>query len=410
MRIVHVTPGYWPRLGGAELHARKVSEGLARRGHQVTVLTVKAHEGAEASIPPGPDVLNAVRIIRFAENRIVERILRLRGGYRLLRAVMPQHVFRMLARGPLSARLVAALLRAKADIVGVFGWWDSLLPFEVSLVRRIRPWRVVGIPMFHTEEAWSREAAYGPLLSACDAIVTNTHYERRFVEERLSRKVQVVVAGVGIEPDAYADRDGGRIRVLHRLGSAPVIGYVGRIVPSKGVTTLIEAMRMVWRENPEARLVLAGPRTLTGMDIRQVDAALATLSEAERARVLLPGEFDERDKASIFDSFDVFAMPSTGESFGIAYLEAWMCRKPVIGANVGSTPSVIRHGVDGILVDPRDPDTLGQVILKLLADPSERERLGRAGFAKTVSEFTWDGVVDRIEALYKELRASEHFA
>lgn len=121
------------------------------------------------------------------------------------------------------------------------------------------------------------------------------------------------------------------------MGRGPVVGYVGRIVPSKGIPGLIKAMRTVWQWNPDVRLVLAGPRTLVGMRAEAVSSCW---------------EFDKRDKASIYDGLDLFAMPSTGESFGIAHLEAWMCRKPVIGANVGSTPSVIRDGVDGLLVDP----------------------------------------------------------
>jgi len=183
-----------------------------------------------------------------------------------------------------------------------------------------------------------------------------------------------------------------------------VVGYVGRVVPSKGVTALIKAMRVVWPWNPEVRLVLAGPRMSGGMAADQeVELALARLSEAERSRVLLLGEFDEEDKASIFDSLDVFAMPSIGESFGMAYLEAWMCGKPVIGANVGSTPYVIRNGVDGLLVNPQDPRHIGEAIVRLLKDPLECARLGQAGYTRTTSEFTWDRVIDRIEGLYKEL-------
>jgi glycosyltransferase involved in cell wall biosynthesis len=296
------------------------------------------------------------------------------------------------------------LLRCEADVVGVFGWWASLLPFQVCVAKRFRQWQMVGIPLFHTQEAWSREAVYPPMLSRCDAIVTNTGFEKQFVEERLSRPARILVGGVGIDVDAYSDRRGQEIRTRYGMGNGPVVGYVGRIVPSKGVTWLIKAMRVVWQWNQSALLVLAGPRTLAGMQAdRDVDLVLAELSESERARVLLLGEFDERDKASIFDSLDVLAMPSTGESFGITYLEAWICQKPVIGANVGSTPHVIRNGVDGLLVDPYDPADIGQAIVRLLKDPAERTRFGQAGYARTMSEFTWDRVIDKIDRFYKEL-------
>ena len=404
MRIVHVVAGYWPRRGGSEVHVQMVSEGLARRGHHVTVLTILEPQAGAALPSSRSELVNSVRVLRFPENFAFERFLEFRGAYRLLTAVVPAHRARMLSRGPLSLRLFLEVLRCKADLVGVFGWWASLLPFEVALAKRFRSWRMVGIPLFHTEESWSGEATYPPLLSRCDAIIAATGHERRFVEERLARQVRILVPGVGIDPDAFADRDGQRIRTRYSMGKGPVVGYVGRIVPSKGVPGLVKAMRTVWQWNPDVRLVLAGPRTLVGMRADQeIDAALAGLSDTERARILLLGEFDDRDKASIYDSLDVFAMPSTGESFGIAYLEAWMCGKPVIGANVGSTPSVIRDGVDGLLVDPQDPARIGQAVLRLLKDPAERARLGQAGYIRAVSEFTWDRVIDRIEGLYKQL-------
>jgi len=404
MRIVHVIAGYWPRRGGSEVHVQKISEGLARRGHDVTVLTMLEPQAGAALPSSRSELINSVRVLRFSENTAFEQLLKLRGAHRLLRAVAPAHRVRMMSRGPLSARLFMELLRCEADLVGVFGWWASLLPFKVALAKKLRPWRMVGVPMFHTEESWSRDATYSPLLSRCDAIITNTGYEQRFVEERVAGKARVLVSGVGIDPEAFADRDGRQIRARYSMGTCPVVGYVGRIVPSKGIPGLIKAMRVVWKWNPDVRLVLAGPRTLVGMRADQeIDVALAGLSGAERARVVVLGEFEERDKASIYDTLDVFAMPSTGESFGIAYLEAWMCGKPVIGANVGSTPSVIRDGVDGLLVDPQDPAQIGRAVVRLLKDPAESARLGEAGHGRTVSEFTWDRVIDRIEGLYEQL-------
>jgi glycosyltransferase involved in cell wall biosynthesis len=404
MRIVHVTPGYWPRRGGEQVYARRLSEGLASRGHHVTVLTLRGHEATNWFVPPRSALSHPPQVLRFAENGAFHRFLKVRGAHRLLGVVLPQDRIRMMDGGPLSARLFVELLRSKADIVGVLGWWASLLPFKVAMAKRLRRWRMVGIPMFHTEEAWSREDVYPRLLNRCDAIIANTGYEKQFVEERLSSPTRVLVGGAGVDPHAFSERDGRKIRRRHGLHRGPVVGYVGRLVPSKGVTALIKAMRVVWQWNPEVRLVLAGPRMSGGMPADQeVELALARLPEAERSRVLLLGEFDEEDKASIFDSLDVFAMPSIGESFGIAYLEAWMCGKPVIGANVGSTPYVIRNGVDGLLVNPQDPRHIGEAIVRLLKDPMECARLGQAGYTRTTSEFTWDRVIDRIEGLYKEL-------
>ena len=118
-------------------------------------------------------------------------------------------------------------------------------------------------------------------------------------------------------------------------------------------------------------------------------------------------EFHEKDKASLHDAFDVFALPSTEESFGIVYLEAWMCRKPVIGGRISSTQCVIDEGVDGLLADPHDAEDIAQRIIELLSDRDKRERMGRNGHAKTLAQYTWDKVTDKVESLYLELVAAK---
>ena len=129
------------------------------------------------------------------------------------------------------------------------------------------------------------------------------------------------------------------------------------------------------------------------------------LSEVERSRVICLSRFDEGDKVSIYRALDVLAMPSVAESFGIAYLEAWMCEKPVIGARIESTACVIDDGIDGFLVPPENPALLADAILKLLNDSALRERMGRAGRAKTLSRFTWEAATDRIERIYAAAHA-----
>jgi glycosyltransferase involved in cell wall biosynthesis len=114
--------------------------------------------------------------------------------------------------------------------------------------------------------------------------------------------------------------------------------------------------------------------------------------------------FPESEKASLYEAFDVLALPSTDESFGIAYLEAWMCKKPVIGSRIGATECVIEDGVDGLLVEHRDHIDLGEKLIDLLSDQERRYRLGAQGYKKTVDSFTWPKVVKKVERLFLELK------
>ena len=163
-------------------------------------------------------------------------------------------------------------------------------------------------------------------------------------------------------------------------------------------------MRVVWKWNEKVRLILAGPKPDRNGDVERY---LLELKFEDRARIVEIHDFSENDKASIYDAFDVFVLPSIAESFGIAYLEAWMCQKPVIGARIGSTQCVIQENVDGLLVDPMNSNELADKIIHLLRDQNLQSTMGKAGYAKTMKYYTWEKVADRVEKIYRDVVDSQ---
>jgi glycosyltransferase involved in cell wall biosynthesis len=413
MRIVHVTPLYFPSIGGGELHLQKLSEGLASRGHQVTVLTANVSNIWELANAidgrlPDEEVIGAVKVRRFRpDGGVVGSVLEswhkhVRGSYRALSLLLGKNGVELFIEKPLLVQVVAQVLATRVDIVASAIWYWPLA-YHTYLARKLKRFILVGIPFFHTAEPWwCNRPIYKRMLANCDAVVVNTAHEASFVREQAAGRVEVV--GVGIEPSAFEQRDGSRIRARYGLGNHPVVGFVGRSAPNKGALLLLQAMKTVWQWNREVRLVLAGPRAGR---VKEVESFVEGLTEFERNRIVVIDDFPEKDKASIYDSFDVFVLPSIGESFGIAYLEAWMCCKPVIGARIGPTQCVIDEGIDGLLVDPADPQDTTQSIIELLSDSEERDRMGRSGHAKTIAQFTWDKVTDKVEKLYLELLAAK---
>jgi len=409
LKVLHVGPMYHPAVGGGELHLKELCEHLAKRGHEVTVMTANVRDswdlwsGKYGGLPD-LETVNGVNVLRFHPeggfgSRSLQKWLNLRGGYRTLNWVLTSDGVEMIGRYPRIASIVPSVLRSDADIVVSMNWYWSPV-YYTYLARKLGRFILVGIPLFHTAESWSRNAIYKKMLEQCDAVVTNTEYEARFVSERASVKVEVT--GVGVHPDAFAQRNGPEIRRRHQLGHSPLVGFVGRQQARKGVANLVHAMGTVWQWNPEVRLVLAGHGEQKDLE---VENAIGRLGSFERQRLVRINEFDEKDKASLYDAFDVLVLPSTEESFGLAYLEAWMCRKPVIGSRIGSTACVIEDGTDGLLVEPNDPSDIARAIIELLSDSGRRARMGERGHAKTIERFTWDKVTDRVERLYLDLIA-----
>lgn len=405
MKIVCVSPRYAPVIGGAELHLKELSEGLVARGHDVTIITSNTTSIYETSSRKfgglsERESINGVRVIRLhPESKLVDpaKWVELKGGYRSLIWLLTRDGCDMLLTPPQMLSAIPEIIRSKADIVVSMNWGQPAC-YYTYLARRLKKFTLVGIPLFHTAESWSRRPIFRKMIRQCDALIVNTKHEADYVEEHGGKRV--AVCGVGIHPETVSSGDKETVRKRYGLGDAPVIGFVGRQTRDKGADVLLRAMRVVWEWNSDTRVILAGS-CLRRPDC--LDDLLESYSDCERSKIVRIENFPESEKASLYNAFDVFALPSTEESFGIAYLEAWLGKKPVIGSRIGSTQCVIQDGIDGLLMDPRDHFDLGKKIVYLLSNPELRVRMGNQGYEKTLAMFTWTKVVERVERLFLEL-------
>lgn len=407
LRILHVAPYYHPSVGGLQAHVKAISEELAARGHEVTVFTERLagtyRHRAEARAP-SRERINGVDVRRFAAFPAIPRpVLDIPGAYRIARTGLGAERYRMLADGPWLPHAVAAAARLKPDVIMVVSAESEALLYQFSLLRYLSSVRLVALPLLHLEYPWSHSPLIARYLSRFHCVIANTEYEREFIDRACLNRPRTCAIGAGVNPVAFRHRDGRAIRERYGLANDKVVAYMGRLEPEKGVVKLVEAMRIVWRSAPTTRLLLAGHRHVTGSaPDRAVAAALDALTPSERSRLTVIEGFAESDKAAIFDACDVFAMPSKAESFGIVYLEAWMCEKPVIGARIGAVQCVIDHGQDGLLVNPHDAAEIAESILRLVRDESFSRQLGLRGREKAMNRFTWERVTDAVETAYAD--------
>jgi glycosyltransferase involved in cell wall biosynthesis len=407
MHIVHVSPSYAPCVGGAERLLQNVSERLVDRGHSVTVLTYDCATMRDFNSPRGAglprrETLNGVQIVRLspvegAASRLHQWWLRQKGGWRTTAWIVGQEMWPFML--PSGMGMVLPLARLRADVVTSVNWHFGVA-FWTCLPRSMRRAPRVAIPIMHIAQEWAQKPIYSRLLRDCDAAIVCTTAEGDFLRDRGGTRI--AVAGAGVEPQRFARPDGARVRQRHGIGDRPVVGFVGRQDTLKGVPTLISAMHAVWRQFPDAVLLMAGQRAHRDP---AVTAMLDALSPADRRNVVLIDDFTDEDGPSIMDACDLLALPSVEESFGLVMIEAWMCGKPVIGADIASTRCIIDDGVDGFVVKPFDVDDLAARILTLLADGTMRESFGRRGRAKVLSRYTWDRVTDTWEETFRQVVA-----
>ena len=224
-------------------------------------------------------------------------------------------------------------------------------------------------------------------------IVPSEAIRDKVIREGRSARFTIVPNGVDLSRFATSTRCSFR-REFGVPRGAPLVGVVARLEPEKGHRHLVEAWRTVRAQAPDARLAIIGEGSQAGK--------LRALAHELRldGSVIFTGRRD--DISALTADLTISILPSLREAQGITILEAMARRVPVVATAVGGIPEVITDGIDGLLVPPADPPALAGAIVRLLGDPSLRERIGEAGYRTVAARYSIDAQVRRIETIYDE--------
>jgi glycosyltransferase involved in cell wall biosynthesis len=194
----------------------------------------------------------------------------------------------------------------------------------------------------------------------------------------------------GIDTTRFAPppaRDGADAR-------GPIIGTLARLVPSKGIRTLLDALPHLLPEYPEALLLVGG----AGEEKESLERQARALGLADR--VVFAGLVHEpRD---FYRRLDLFVLPTLDEGFGLVLLEAMAMGLPVIGTRVGGVPEILTHGVNGWLVEPGDSAVLAAGIRTLWADPALRRQVAEEG-RRTAQRFDITQTAMQLQTEYERM-------
>ena len=348
MRILIVTGIFPPDIGGPATYVPQIAEGLAQRGHAVTVVTLSDRLDHEDGVYP----FQVIRLPRRAfkpwrMGRTVLVLLRLgrRADVLFVNGLALESVLaNFVLRKPLVMKVVGDLAWERAT---GRGWTaDDFETFQkrryglrVELLKALRSW-------------WTRRA---------DRVIVPSRYLARWVAGWGVPKDKLVVIYNAVEP---VDR----VKPLPVPLKTPVKAItVGRLVPWKRVDGLIEALR----EIPELGLVIVGD----GPERPRLERIVQELCISDR--VYFAGQRSKTETSSLMAACDFFVLNSTYEGHPHAVLEAMALGLPVVATAVGGTPEVVRDGETGVLV-PGRYGALGASLSALARDPALRRRLGRA--------------------------------
>jgi 1,2-diacylglycerol 3-alpha-glucosyltransferase len=386
MKIALLAQSYPPMVSGASIFVQTLAEHMARRGHQVLVIT--ASDRPSAYLESLADLM--VRRVRSHPNpfRVGQRFSLWpdREIATALRQFRPEVVhlhdpFQFALSGISHARQAAAPV---VLTVHQLPWFvEAYLP-QSALLRKAVGWGLW---------AYSRW-----LLKQVDALVTPTRTIARVVSERTEVDSQVIGCGVDTElfhPGSLNPEVEAVLRA--RLGiprEVPVLLYVGRLDVDKRVSTVVRAAARAMRNN-RAHLLVVGDGTEKASLLRLCkDLGIAGRSH-------FPGYVRvEEGLPDVYRLASLFATASEIETQGIVLLEAGACGLPIAAVEATCIPEIVHNGLNGWVAAPGDVDGLADCMARLLNDPVRACAMGQAN-RHVLGGFTTRKTIDAYEALYR---------
>jgi glycosyltransferase involved in cell wall biosynthesis len=372
-------------VGGPALHVAYLTEGLAERGYDTTLVAGSLGFGEESMAHVAQ--ARGARIVTLPElHREISPLSDLRAVFRLaqlIRRERPQILHTHTAKAGAVGRAATLLAgHARPPIV--------LHTFHGHVLRGyFNPLTTLG---FRTLERWLARVT-------TKLIAVSPEVRDDLVRLGVGTTDQFAVVRLGIE---LGERVGGddvvRRETRRQLGvgdDAFVVGWVGRMTAVKRTDDVLLAFEELLSHDVDAWLVLVGD----GPDRRQLEQRAHELGIVRRCLFL--GYQD--DVAPYYAAIDALLLPSVNEGTPVSVIESLAAERPAVATRVGGVPDVVRDGVDGYLVDVGDAETLGARLAELAQDPAKRDEMGREGRKRVLERYAVSRLVDDIDHLYREL-------
>ncbi|MCL2173591.1 MAG: glycosyltransferase family 4 protein [Candidatus Bathyarchaeota archaeon] len=234
-----------------------------------------------------------------------------------------------------------------------------------------------------------------------DLIVTISQYSFEKLQKHYNKidptKVRIVSNGVDLQRYKPAENPM-LLKQKFGLTEAPVVLFVGNLIPRKGVMYLAKVAKEIIKTEPYVQFVIIGRGPLKDMLIRRLK------SDNLLDNFIFKSNLTDENLSALYSCSDVFALPSLQEGQGIVLLEAAASGKPVVAFNIGGVNEVVLEGKTGLLTRRGNCAEFTEALLKLLGNASLRQNMGLTGRRFVGENFTWDICTQKMLKIYQEAR------
>jgi glycogen(starch) synthase len=371
LRIILAPSAYYPHVGGIEELTRQLALTFKARGHEVSVLTNRWPEGVARH-----ETLDGVHITRLR--------------FPLPAANLTAAV-RFAAETPLAAaNLVSHVHRAKPDVLHVIGagpqavYVGALAPFLRTRIVFTAQGEVTFDPQDIFQRSFVLRAGLRRLLRVADSVTACSAYVLGSLPFPTRRQDGPTVVPNGVNPADFVEASSRRAR-------PPYVAAAGRLVRQKGFDILIRALASPELSSLHLLLAGAGPEQERLRDL--------TLELGVEDQVQFIGQVDRVGLAELLAGATAFALPSRGEPFGIALLEAMAAGVPSVATKAGGVTEFACDRENALLVGVDDVDGMTAALAEVSNNQTLRASLKQNGL-RTAMHFSWEAIAPRYEELY----------
>lgn len=378
LRIGLFTDTYAPQVNGVSISLQLVSEGLKKRGHQVTIFAPRFPGYHDEQ----PSVVRLPSLKYLNDPPIYVAVL---GTPRSTWSLTRKHFDVLHAHSPLSVGLLAYLTASTKNLPLIYTYHTSITDYTHYLKF------IGGTGIIRHGARWFSTASTN---LGDQIVVPSPKFHRLLLSQKVNKPIHTVPNGIDLS-NFKVSKNPGSLR--NRLGikkDAPILLSLGRMDPEKHLDFLVDAFALLVKQYPDARLVFAGD----GSARKGVEEKVAAMHLKDCVHFL--GMINRTEIPDVLHDATVFLSASITEVHPISVIEAIASGLPLVAVQDEAFEGMIENDQNGYLV-PMDVKVFSEKVSALIADPEKLERFGKRS-AELSQKFSIEGQVETLENLYIE--------
>lgn len=388
MKILFATDQYLPTPGGISIVTQRISAALAKKGHTVAVLAPSTDWKFRKESENGVTIyrIQSLLLHKLKQLRYSPAFLYRKNIYHTITNFKPD-IIHLETPNTIASEALDVAQKFNIPVIATC----HIMPENISGTLPFLPSKIGKMignlymkQLINTYNKVSLVTAPTPIGTAI------------LLANNITRPTLALSNGIDLEAFQQPSKeDRQKLQKKYNLPLVPVILYIGRLDKEKKVNILIEALQYIKKSQPFHVLIEGKGQQMENLKNLAQKLGLQN-------KISFMGYIEEKELSTLYSLATVFVMPSTAELQSLVTMEAMALGLPVIGAQAGALPYLIKPDKNGFLFEPDNPADLGQKLQQLLENPHLQKQMGKESL-ELIKEHDINNIIEKMESLYTKI-------